>query len=683
MESLRKDILELDLDLIAGARFDRERGMKLRSELAKSATARAQSERKRLAEGRNEGIEREFAVREEIKRLLDESHPLKSDGVRELMRQRRKAIEASVAEASAPELAAEIRASARGERVLEDQHLLTALGVTETVDGRIQEIVVAHRRSRAHADFVQVRGAQISRVWPKNVPGRDLVRAAFEQQPQMSRQDMVKFTISTFTQNHEHLDSLHGVTTVESALEVLDRVAKDFAAAARAVGDIPGFALQPATDSLVAKSPAPAKRACRVRRAPLATGEHPDADVRALKYSLLEGFDCTFKERREFFYLWKGDRVYEHGGAWMMRGGTKVVETGLARAAARRDTNERMLRAASLRPEVELEFLRRTDKTDKDFWDPQIVKEDLYLGHKNFDSNIMNSIRAEAACHFIMLDDDCSVPWKRGSVSWTPGKSFSIDSERFKRIYTAKAGMPARRAKLIERYWTLVAFADPSAAREFLFDPAKDPHVLQTRLGGRRHPHGEHTQLYDELRVMVFSRVGILPAVYGGFKYEAARFQDFRASMQTLVGTIPTRMAEWVSVAVDESSPTFLADVDVLMARHGVTQASWTNYNFRGVLPPNELFLLARWAQAFLSTGNSKLREMLGRAPGNDSTRVIESAIRPVPVEFSWSALAEGTEISPLRVKDLIRWATKEDACCKSDPWKFTADPPRKRARTL
>ena len=689
-ENLHSEILALDLDVIAHVKFEKERRAKLRRELVKSAATRAQNERKRLRVGRNEDVDCEFELREDIKRVLDERHPLRSEGVSELMRRRKQAIEASAAEAEDPLLEEEIRACARGERVLQEEGLLEALALTAPEDERIVEMVVKRRQSKARAEFLRMRSEQICRVWPRNVPGCDFVRDAFERQPQMSSDDMAKFTILTLaTRSSTDLhDGLQSASTAADALDYLDRHdQKGLAAAARAVGGI------------VLDMPAPepvcdlAKRACRTR----APGEHPDVDVRALKYCLMEGFDCPFQERREFFYLWRDNQLYQHNGTWMQRGGMdcKLTETKLARAAARRSSEDKALRAVSLNPAIEEEFLARTHKTDKDFWDPQIVKEDMYLGERDFDAAVKASMRTEATsreAYFTMLDDDCSVPWKPGSVFWTPGKGFCITTEHFSSICSAKVDAKrtaaARRTRCIWRYWTLVAFANPSAAREFLFDPAKDPQALKMRLCGRRHPSGDDpSKLYEELRAMVYSRIGNIPSVSSGFRYDPARFQDYRQSMKNLIATMPERMAQWVRVAVAESSCdatrlSFLVDIDVLLARRGVRQESWINYDFRAVLPLDELCLLARWAQAFLSTGKSKLHEKLGRKPGNDEETLgaIESAIRPVPSEFSWPALAEGTEISPRRVKDLVRWATKEDACGKSDPWKFTASSPHTNA---
>jgi hypothetical protein len=713
-EELRTSILEWDLDVIAHARFENERRLILRIELAKSAAKREKSERKRLAEGRNKATDDEFELRERIRHLLDEQHPLKSDGVRELMLRRGREVEAAVAEADAPELKAAIRAGARGARVLGEEALLQALAVTASVDTDIARIVADDRRSKAHVDFVRKRSDQIRCKWPANVPGRDLVCTAFDRQSDMSLEDGIKLTIWTLANREEHLrDGLQSTTTAASALAyLLEKGATGLARAATAVGSV-AFAMPEsawvdpdgsaceegavgdvslAWAEAAPLDPTPRKRVRRVRPARV-LGEHRDADVRALKYSLLEGFVCPFPQRREFFYLWKDSKICEQGGQWMLCDGSdgtgsKLTPTKLARGESKRDATEASLRGVSFSPKIEKQFRERTHKTDKEFWDPQLVKEDVYQGENSFDAVVRNAIRTGATNRkdaFMMLVDDCSVPWKLNSVSWTPNESFCITPERFASIYrTSDSGLPAKRAKAIAQFWDLVAFADPSAAREFLFDPTKARSVLQLRLGGRRYPYGDdHSQLYDRLHAAAHSRIGVLPRGVHELRYEPARFQKYIESLERIVKEMPARMAAWVSVACTESSrdatrSSFLVDTGILMARHGLSETSWADFDFQAALPLDELCLLARWAQSFLSTGRSRLEEKLGRKPRDDEAtrRVIEEATRPVPTEFSWLALAEGAEISPTRVKDLIRWASKEDACGKGDPWKFTATLP-------
>ena len=427
-----------------------------------------------------------------------------------------------------------------------------------------------------------------------------------------------------------------------------------------------------------------------------------------------------------------------------------VTEPKLTIRAKRRKRKDLELKSESLDEELEREFDQREHKTDKTIWNPLALKEDLYTERKGktLDAQVNRKMREEAtgrAAHYTMLTDDCSVPWGAGCVPWTPGHGFTISSDQFARVCTGKIDgkntFAAARAKKLERYWTLIAFADPASVPAKLHvrgrrhgdepsklteavrvaveahgdDPAKlteavnaavamhgdEPAKLVEAVHAAVEAHGDEpaklteavhaaieklgddpAKLIRAVRAAAETRVGAIPAGIENFRFEPERFANFRRSMANVVTELPTRMAETVRVAVIEASHDasrlyFLDDVDAVMETQAIRRESWLEYDFTS-LPLDTLGLLARWAQSFLDDAPSALRTALGRRPGDDpqTAAAIAAAVRPVPTEFSWSALADGAELSPERVRDLMRWTRDTDACAKSDPWRCSGAPP-------
>ena len=566
-QQLRREILTLDIDVIASEEIKGAKTERLVGLMAKRAAERRKNDRARLLDGRNPLLDEEFEIRKEVDAALSKPAVLEA-----LEARRKKIAEVGFKD---PMFTEQHERQLEAEPVVEE--VQAALDAISHLDARIERFVRGGLDAAAFADFQKRRLDTIAGFTHTNL------RAAFAHQPRLSKDDMVRLV----------MDKLGDAALCESIRSMPD---------------------------IVVETP-------------------PLPDLGRLKLDLLTGLsDLVLPGEgacpaRELFYMQKRGQKLVDGEGNAITLPSKVRSALLKRAKAREAADER-LRPLCSDPAIVARFESRVTKTDEQFADPLLVLEDMYTDiGDSLDNAVKKAIQADMTSsrpYFLLLADDFSLPG--ADLEKVQSGSFSLSAKRFSELFANKKSLTALRADKLERYWILTAFAGGRTDTACLM--------------GRRHPHNDpHREAALRKRLeLLSSRVGSVPDEVG---IDIPR--EATPALRKLVRSLPGRMNDCVGQAVKESAfggdLAFLLEVDRLMGRAPPT---WVGFDFSSEA------CLPQLAEAALC--------FLGAAPGEIT-----------PTELTWSALAEGPDMSPDKMFALVRWGQPSDG----RGWSFSASRPK------
>lgn len=555
---LRREILSLDIDVIASEEINRAKKDRLMSLMARRASDRRKNDRVRLLEGRNPLLDEEFEIRKAVDAALSKPAVLEALAMR-----RKKIDEVRFAD---PVFAEQHERQMDTDPVVDEvQAAVDAIG---HLDARVERFVRGGLDAAAFSDFQKRRLDAIAGFTQE----KDKLRAALAHQPRLSKEDLVRLVMS----------KLGDASLCESI---------------RSMPDI-----------VVETPPLPDLRRLKLD---LLTGL--SAQV------LPRGGPCP---ARELFYMQKRGEKLVDGEGNAITAPSRVLSALLKRASAREAADERLRPLCSDPNIVEEfgNRVSKTDEQFAD--PLIVLEDCYTVHGESFDHAVRKAVQADMTSsrpHFLLLDDDFSLPG--ADLNEVPdglkvqNGSFSLSTKRFSDLFANKKPFAALRADKLEKYWVLVAFAGESTDTAFLLGrrhPLRDPdreealrkrlELLSSRVGSVPEEVGMEIQreATPALRKLTRSLPARMNDCVGQAVKESAFGGDtsFLLEVDRLVGRAPPT---WVGVdfsaevCLPQLAEAALAFLGAPPGEITPTELTWRALAEGPDLSPGKLFSLVRW----------------------------------------------------------------------------------------